>query len=204
MSSTSSPRAATSVATSVRILPASNRASALSRCACALSPWIATASMSWRRSFSTSRSAPAFVRDEDEREPFVARQQVDQRLQLVLGGHRDELVVDLARAPLLRQVGLEASGEVRVAARQLADLAVERRGEEHRLALRRQHAHDPVDLRLEAHVEHPVGLVEHEHRDARRSSISCRSARSCRRPGVATSTCASRAALAWARSGTPP
>ena len=42
---------------------------------------------------------------------------------------------------------------------QVADRAVERRGEEHRLTLRRQSAHDLVDLRMEAHVEHPIGLV---------------------------------------------
>ena len=74
-------------------------------------------------------------------------------------------MVDLAAAALLRQLALEPRREVRVAARQLADLAVERRREEHRLALVGQHADDPVDLRLEAHVEHPVGLVEDEHLD---------------------------------------
>ena len=74
-------------------------------------------------------------------------------------------MVDLAGAPLLGQVGLEAGRELRVAAGQLADLAVERRREEHRLAVAGRQPDDPVDLRLEAHVEHPVGLVEHEHRD---------------------------------------
>ena len=43
-----------------------------------------------------------------------------------------------------------------------ADGAVERRREEHRLPVLRQEANDPVDLRLEPHVEHPVGLVENE------------------------------------------
>ena len=42
------------------------------------------------------------------------------------------------------------------------DGAVERGREEHRLAVLRQPAHDAVDLRLEPHVEHAVGLVEHE------------------------------------------
>ena len=46
-----------------------------------------------------------------------------------------------------------------------ADLAVERRGEEHRLPSPGQAGDDPVDLRLEAHVEHPVGLVEDQHPD---------------------------------------
>ena len=46
--------------------------------------------------------------------------------------------------------------------------AVERRREEHRLPVARQAAHDPVDLGLKAHVEHPVGLVEDERADVRK------------------------------------
>src|SRR5439155_6261628 len=38
--------------------------------------------------------------------------------------------------------------------------------EEHRLPLARHAPEDPLDLRLEAHVEHPVGLVEDEDADA--------------------------------------
>ena len=52
----------------------------------------------------------------------------------------------------------------RVGAGELGDGAVEGGAEEHRLPVRRHAAEDPVDLRLEAHVEHPVGLVEHERR----------------------------------------
>ena len=66
-----------------------------------------------------------------------------------------------------RQVGLEARRAVRVGAGELAGLSVERGREEHRLAILRQAANDPVDLRLEAHVEHPVGLVEDEGLDTR-------------------------------------
>jgi hypothetical protein len=60
---------------------------------------------------------------------------------------------------------LEPCGKVGVPPCQLSDLAVERRGEEHRLAVVAQPPHEAIDLRLEAHVEHPVGLVEHEHLD---------------------------------------
>ena len=45
---------------------------------------------------------------------------------------------------------------------ELADARVERRGEEHRLPGVRELPHDAVDLWLEAHVEHAVGLVENE------------------------------------------
>src|SRR5688572_25787600 len=44
----------------------------------------------------------------------------------------------------------------------LAGLALERRREEERLTLVRALADDAVDSRAEAHVEHAVGLVEHE------------------------------------------
>ncbi len=49
-----------------------------------------------------------------------------------------------------------------VLAGHLPDLTVERGREEHRLPLARQPPDDAVDLRSEAHVEHPVGLVEHQ------------------------------------------
>ena len=75
-------------------------------------------------------------------------------------------MVDLALLLVDRQLGLEARRVRRVRAGELADLAVERRREEHRLALLRQPGDDLVDLRLEAHVEHPVGLVEDQHADA--------------------------------------
>jgi hypothetical protein len=67
---------------------------------------------------------------------------------------------------LLGRAGLVPGRCRRVVAREVADLAVERRGEQHRLPLARELAHDPLDLRLEAHVEHPVGLVQHERADA--------------------------------------
>ena len=46
-----------------------------------------------------------------------------------------------------------------------AGLAVERGREEQRLALARALVDDAVDGRAEAHVEHPVGLVEHQRAD---------------------------------------
>ena len=75
-------------------------------------------------------------------------------------------MVDLALLLVDRESGLVAGRVRRVRACELAHLAVERRGEEHRLALLRQPRDDLVDLRLEAHVEHPVGLVEDEDPDA--------------------------------------
>ena len=45
------------------------------------------------------------------------------------------------------------------------DLAVERCREEHRLPVARHTSDDLVDLGLEAHVQHPVCLVEYEDAD---------------------------------------
>ena len=53
----------------------------------------------------------------------------------------------------------------RVGLRDAAGLAVERGREEQRLAVARALGDEPVDGRAEAHVEHPVGLVEHERLD---------------------------------------
>ena len=45
---------------------------------------------------------------------------------------------------------------------QVDDLAGHGGGEEHGLTLSREHRDDPLDIREEAHVQHLVGLVEHE------------------------------------------
>ena len=60
---------------------------------------------------------------------------------------------------------LVAARVARVGAGDLAGVALERRGEEQRLALARRQRDDAVDGRAEAHVEHPVGLVEDEDLD---------------------------------------
>ena len=64
-----------------------------------------------------------------------------------------------------RRVGV-AARLARVGGGELAGRALERGREEERLALARRLGDDPADGRLEAHVEHPVGLVEDEDADA--------------------------------------
>ena len=60
---------------------------------------------------------------------------------------------------------LVADGRPRVGGGDAPDLALERGGEQQRLAVARRHLDDPVDDGLEAHVEHAVGLVEDQHVD---------------------------------------
>ena len=74
-------------------------------------------------------------------------------------------MLDRSRPAVARQLRAEARCVRRVRACELGDAAVERGGEEHRLAVGGHGAQDAVDLRLEAHVEHAVGLVEDERPD---------------------------------------
>src|SRR5918992_1142760 len=62
---------------------------------------------------------------------------------------------------------LEARRIAGVAVRELADLAVERGREEHRLPLAWHPAQESLHLRLEAHVQHAIGFVQHEEPDVR-------------------------------------
>ena len=56
-------------------------------------------------------------------------------------------------------------GSVRKPSRELADFGRHGGGEEQGLALARQQAHNPLDIRDEAHIQHAVGFVDHEHLD---------------------------------------
>ena len=127
---------------------------------------------------------------EHERRSLRLRRQPGERQELLLRRDRDEPVVGFLDEPQLPVVDLVPHGVARVHVRHPADRAVERRGEEHRLPILREPSHDPIDLRLESHVEHPVGLV--------------RARGSRRRPGGrARAPPGRRAAPAW-RSGCAP
>ena len=59
-----------------------------------------------------------------------------------------------------------------VAAGEIDDLPRHGGGEEHGLALRGDHRDDALDIGQEAHVEHLVGLIEHEHLDMREVEVA--------------------------------
>ena len=82
---------------------------------------------------------------------------------LALALDRQEVVLDVGLG-LFGCVGVGA-GVVGVGLGDLAGRALERGREEQRLALAGGAVDDPVDGGLEAHVEHPVGLVEDEDAD---------------------------------------
>ena len=74
--------------------------------------------------------------------------------------HPDETVLDLGVCAPLPRAELVDHRIRRVLLGQPSGLAVERGREEQRLAVPRAGADDPVDRGAEAHVEHPVGLIE--------------------------------------------
>ena len=165
-SSRSRPRAATSVAISVVTLPVSKRSSA--RCALALRLVAVHRDRAGRpvaSSLRASRSAPRFVRTKTSARPRSASSSSTSFSTFVSAVTETKWWSISPGVVLARQLGLDPRRRLRVGAGELADLAVERRREEHRLALAREPLDDPVDLRLEAHVEHPVGLVEDEDLD---------------------------------------
>jgi len=89
---------------------------------------------------------------------------VDEELLLAVTIDRvDELAYGLGRRVAWRD--LDGCGVVQDRAGQRAHLVVKGRREEQVLAARREHREDLADVGQEAHVEHPIGLVEHEDRN---------------------------------------
>ena len=78
--------------------------------------------------------------------------------------HLQETVLHLVDRHLPR-LHLVQDGVTKVAADDLVDGRVQRGGEQQRLALDGHAPQQPFDLRQEAHVGHPVGLVDDERRD---------------------------------------
>ena len=104
---------------------------------------------------------------EDERlvDP-AGRDEVAEQLALALAvDHVDDLGDELGRRVARRD--LDGGRVVEQAVGEAPDLVRERRREEQVLALRRQDREDLADVADEAHVEHPVGLVEDEDLDPR-------------------------------------
>ncbi len=86
---------------------------------------------------------------------------------LVCLRHEVDALRDRARPSALRRRDLDVDRVVQQAVGEAADLVGEGRREEQVLPLRRQQREDAPDVADEAHVEHAVGLVEHEDLDVR-------------------------------------
>ena len=131
-----------------------------------MSPCSARAGTSRACSLRASRSAPRFVRTKTSARSRSASSSSISRSSFPSAVTATKVCSTSPCSSALGQLRLDPDRVARVRAGQIADLAVERRREQHRLAGARQPADDPVDLGLEAHVEHPVGLVEDERPDA--------------------------------------
>ena len=132
-----------------------------------MSPCIAIAATPRRGELLGEPVGAALGADEDEREPAVGLEQLDQPVELVLGRDRDERVVDDAVAVARRRARRPRSGSgCRVYARASSPTSPSSVAEKSIVwRSRGSAAEDLLDLRAEAHVEHPVGLVEDEDPD---------------------------------------
>ena len=95
--------------------------------------------------------------------PVVLRDQVAQKLALSLFGDEIDLLVDAGVFLVARN--LHRGRVLKEGLGKRPDLVVEGRRKHQRLALLRQQPDDFLDVVDKAHVEHPVGLVEHEELD---------------------------------------
>ena len=161
----SRPRAATSVATRTRISPALNASSAFVRSDCARSEWIAVAATPCRSSHDAEPRGRDLRPGEDEHlVPVALDDQVGEQLLLAVAVDRvDELADALGGGAVARDLDRDRVAQDR--ARKALDLVRERGREQQRLLARRQEVEDPLDVGHEAHVEHPVRLVEDEDLD---------------------------------------
>ena len=95
----------------------------------------------------------------------IGLQDAREEFDLVHGVHAPHMLLDrIDRGVLVAWIaGADVRGVRHVATRKIDDLPGHRRGEQHRLALVGDHRHDALDIGQEAHVEHFVGLIEHQH-----------------------------------------
>ena len=101
--------------------------------------------------------------DQDAADPLLL-QQLGQQLAFLLLFDEEYLLLDAARDRGRRR-HFDARRVVQHVTGQLDDLRRQRRREEHRLPLFWNSRDNPADVVDEAHVEHPVSLVEDEHFD---------------------------------------
>ena len=146
--------------------PALKSARARTRCGWLLLPWIAVAAMPSLLELKGQAVRAVLGAREDQRlvDP-AGLDEVAQELALPLAIDRmDDLRHELGRGVARRD--LDERRVVEEAVGEAADLVREGRREQQVLARRRQDREDLADVADEAHVEHPVGLVEDEDLDA--------------------------------------
>ncbi len=163
----SRPRLATFVAIRNWIFPARKAASVRSRSRCDRPPWSAATFLP-RRFSVVGQSVHADLRVAEDEEPIesVALVELDERRDLVLLGDEVDELADGLDGPEVRPHGDVRRVRLHEAVADAEDRVRHRRAEERRLAGPWRAAEDRLDVDDEAHVEHPVGLVEDDGVDA--------------------------------------
>ena len=105
--------------------------------------------------------------DEHDRPVAVSLQLLDERLETLFVADRDESMLHQRLRAVCWRAVLVGYRTRRVTGRQVARDPLEGGGEEQRLPRRGARADDALDRGSESHVEHSVGLVQHEHPDPR-------------------------------------
>src|SRR5512146_446910 len=146
----SSPRAATSVAISNSRLPSRKRRITRSRCSCVSPPCSAAARYPCAASDSDNWSTSPRVRQKTIAD---AGSSMSSTRHLAGGG--------------LLPMDLHAHRVIQVALGDRRDARRDRRREERRLALLRQRVEDRLQILGKSHVEHLIGLVEHDEANLR-------------------------------------
>ena len=161
----SSPRAATSVATSSSVRPLRRRSTTRERCSWSMPPCSASARRPRAVSVSVTASTSSRVR-QNTIAAFgpLGLQHPAQRGGGVRARHEVRGLADQRRLALGHHLAAHPHGDrlAQVVARQVLDAARHRRGEQHALAGVRGGVEQGLDVLDEAHVEHLVGLVEHD------------------------------------------
>jgi len=111
------------------------------------------------------------AREHEHLVPAVRADHPRQELALAVAADRDDALPDRLDRRVARR-DLDRPRPVEQALGERLDLVGERRREEKVLALRGQQREDAADVGQEAHVEHPVGLVEHEDLDRRQVDVA--------------------------------
>ena len=158
--STSIPRAAMSVATSTRNVPARNRCNARSRELLRLVAVNGVGLKAALRELPRDLVGPVFGASEDQHavEIGLAKQIAEQRLFVRLLHEHHTLLDEIDRRSRGRHVHTHRVGQQAV--RQVGDGLGHGGREEQRLSLVWQPRDDLLEIGQKAHVEHPVGFVE--------------------------------------------
>src|SRR5438128_4115338 len=105
--------------------------------------------------------APLRADEDEDGHHVLPAEETDEERRLEVLGDRVDLMANRRRGPVRRGHG-NADGIAHDRPRERLDLRSHRRGEEEGLSLPWEGVDDPPDVREEAHVEHPVRLVEDE------------------------------------------